>query len=541
MPKKVLLIVFIITVITVFASWFYYQRNVFSQDDLRFSVELSKDDVSLGESVDYVVSYKNNGDIRLENATLLFEYPESSFPQEMERDDVTKRGELRREVDLGDISPGEEGVLFFPARLFGKEGDYISADARISYIPRNLNVRYESQREHNLRMGSVPIDFAFDFPSNVEADKEETFRLKYESDVDYPLTDLEVRVQFPSEFEIKGSNPRMGEDNDWSISLLNRGEGGTIDIEGVLEGEPGDAKVFEALLGIWRDNTFIPIKETSRGVSIAEPLLFVTMQANESSDYVADPGDLLYYEIFFKNMSDDAMENLFVTAKLDREVIEFDEVEPLTGRFQKETGSILWNHALDSTLRSLSSGQEESVSFYAPLRDELPFDPQSRLEVDVDGVKEELVTKINTKLNIFSEIVMDSEEFDEVGPFPLLRGEESTYVVRLEVENMYTDAEDVEVSATLPRGAEITEEVYPEEEEISFDSKRREVKWEVGDLYRDTQRELLFEVVIEPQEDDLEELMSEVTVTGVDIITEKEVSSSADALLLEIEEDEEEL
>ncbi len=527
--KKIILILFIITAITVSVGWFYYERNIFSTDDVRFEI-IAPQEVRLGEVVDYKVYYKNNGDIRLEDAKLVFEYPENSFPEEEENDDIVQRGELRREVDLGNIGPGEERSIDFSARLFGKEREAIIAEAWISYIPRNLNVSYETEREHTAIITSVPINFDFEIPSSVEPEKENLFRLRYFSNVDYTLTNMEARVEFPSDFTYTGSSPKKGEDNEWNLPVLNRGEGGVIEIEGSLEGEPRDPKVFRAVLGIWRGNTFIPIKETSRGTSIARPSLFISMEANEYPDYVANPGELVYYEIFFKNIGEESMENLFLMIDLDRSVVDFEEVEPLKGRFQ--AGTLIWSHTADPYLRYLASGEEGSLSFWAKIREDLPTNPELKLDITLDRATETFVTQINTKLEVMQEVSLQSEHFEERGPFPFEEGVPTNYTVRFVAKNHFTDTEDLRVRATLPEGAKITGETYPEDMSLSFDSESREVVWDIETLEKESERELFFEVTLTP-EDDVEELISEAVITGEDMKTEKIVSGGAESLTVE--------
>lgn len=533
--KKIFLIILILTILSVAAGWFYYQRNVFSQDILRFEI-IAPEIVDLGEEVEYMIRYKNNGDIRLEEASILFEYPRNSFYGE-EDEDVIKRGEFRREIFLGDINPGEEGNITFSARLFGKEGTAVTASSWITYRPKNLNVRYETKREHTAVIGTVPITFEFEIPSTVEPEKDTFFRLRYFSNIDYPLTNLEMRMRYPSGFSFVRSTPESGEENQWSIPVLNRAEGGVIEVVGSLEGEPREPKVFSATLGMWNGNTFIPIKEISRGTSISMPSLFISVQANNSPQYVADPGELIYYEVFFKNIGTETMENLFMMIQLDRDVIDFDDVEPMNGRFQKEAGSMIWNHALEPQMRSLASGEEGKISFWVRIKDDLPRNPESKMTIVLDRAREEFSTKVNTELYLSQKVVTDNSPFESIGPFPFEEGVTSSYVVMFEAENYYTDVRDVSVKATLPPGARITGKVSPEDQSISFDSQTGEVVWSMDTLQGGTgvlrpSKKIFFEVIITPFAD-VNELISEAVIIGEDVRTEREVRAKVQPITIE--------
>lgn len=534
--KKLVLITLIITIIAAGVGWFYYQKNIFSEDVLRFEI-VAPGRADLGDMVEYILRYKNNGDIRLEDASIVFEYPRNSFPQESEDEDIIKRGDLRREIYVGDIDPGEEGSISFSARLFGKEGTVSSASAWINYRPRNLNVRYESKREHSAIIESASITFDLEIPSTVESEKETYFRLRYFSNIDHPLTNLEVRMEYPSGFTFESSSPQREEEGEWTIPVLNRAEGGVIEIVGSIEGEPREPKVFKATLGIWRGNVFIPLKEVSRGTSIAIPSLFISMQANNSPRHIANPSEFIYYELFFKNIGEETMENLFLMVQLDRDIFDFEEVEPINGRFQKEAGSIIWNHTLAPQLRYLSSGEEGSVSFWVKVDESLPRNPEGRVTVILDGAREEFTTMVNTQMALFQEIITEESPFESTGPFPLTKGVASTYTVKLEALNYYTDARDVTVKTTLPPEAKITGEIDPEESSLSFDSRTGEVVWNIENLQGGTgtmrpSKKIFFEVSIVPGEE-TEELAGEAVMRGEDTRTKEIVTAKAPAVIVD--------
>ncbi len=529
--KKIIFILIGLIIITGALGYFYYQRNIFRQDRLRFEIT-APESVKTGEEVEYLIRYRNNSDTRLENVVLLFEYPEDALPIETEEDDdITRRGGRRREVKIGELNPGEERTTSFSARFFGKEGATMEASAWIRYVPRNLAARFEAKREHVAVISEVPIDLDLQVPSAVDPNKEESFRILFSSDIDYPLTDLELRVGYPSGFNFVRSAPQTdaAARNEWSIPVLNKGDSGTVDIDGVIGGSPGDARVFNAVLGIWKEDRFITLKEVSRGTSIARSSLILDIQVNGETEYVAEAGELLHYEVFFRNIGRDTLENLFLLVDLDKDTLNMDQIEPVEGRFQEDRGVIIWSHTFDYVLQSLGSDEDGSVEFWARVKEDLPYDPEVKVEAKMERAEKSLATKVNTRLSLDRKVVREGSPFEPKGPFPFEEGEVSTYTVKWEIESLFSSMEDVVVSSRLPEGARATGEKESDRDvTLSYSSGRREVEVELEELPAGTPAEIFFEVEIDPLFDfeDEDEVLGETNVSGKDKRTQNEISGT---------------
>ncbi|GAH31413.1 unnamed protein product, partial [marine sediment metagenome] len=198
-------------------------------------------------------------------------------------------------------------VLRIRARLLGKEGEAKIAKATLSYRPKNLKARYESITTFTTVIKSVPLNFEFDLPSQTESGKELKFRLNYFSNIDYPLSNLRCKIEYPLGFEFIESTPPSLEKIEWEVPPLNKAEGGRIEIVGRLRGEVGEQKIFQAELNIWQEGEFILLKKAVKGVEIIKPALYITQQINGNPEYIANPGDSLHYEIFFKNIGEETL------------------------------------------------------------------------------------------------------------------------------------------------------------------------------------------------------------------------------------------
>src|SRR3989339_1907149 len=105
---KFAFIFLIIALVIAGVGFWYWQENVYSKDVLKLEI-LGPDKVTMGEEVEYLLKYKNNGTVRLENPLLVFEYPSGALPSGGNESRITR--------SLEEIYPGQEETLHFPARL----------------------------------------------------------------------------------------------------------------------------------------------------------------------------------------------------------------------------------------------------------------------------------------------------------------------------------------------------------------------------------------------------------------------------------------
>jgi hypothetical protein len=527
-------------VIAGIAGFYYYQRNIYSKEVLKLEI-LGPEEVNLAEEIEYIVKYKNNGNTRLESPRLIFEYPENSLVEDSQF--------LRREIQLEDIYPGEEQTLSFKGRLFGREGEGKTAKAWLSYRPKGLSARYESSTTLTTVIKKVPLTLEFDLPSKIESGKEVRFRLNYFSNADYPLSGLRIKVNYPPGFEFQSSDPAGIEDNEWEGGLLNKAEGGRIEITGRLRGEISEQKIFSAELGSWQQGEFVLLKEASRGVEIVRPQLYILQQINGNPKYVASPGELLHYEIFFKNLGQDPLTDLSLLATLKGEAFDFQTIQAPEADYEPGDNSIIWDWRRVGDLQFLPSQQEGKIEFWIMLKESWPMtgqedeNPVIRNKIYLSQAQEEFLTKINSKLELSQKSYFEDEIFGNSGPLPPKVGESTTYTVIWQAKNYYNDVKNVKVKAVLPKNVELTGRIFPQEqaERFTFDSGSRELVWNIGDLEAgrgvlSSAPNIAFQIAVTPLEGQggrQVELVGEAEISGEDSWTGKNLKTITPALSVE--------
>lgn len=535
MKRKIFTFFIISLVILVGVSFWLYQRQAFSKEILKLEI-LGPETCQAGKEIEYTVKYKNNGNIRLEELKFTFEYPEGSLLSEEQLERITK--------DLEDLYPGQEEVLKFKVRIFGKEGDIKTAKASLSYRPKNLKAFYESKSTSSTKLEALPISFGLDFPSKIVTGKETKISLNYFSNLDFPLSDLRVKIEYPQGFDFLSSKPGGLEKNEWEIKMLNKAEGGRIDVFGKISGKVGGQEVFKAQLGIWIEDKFFLLKETARGVEIVRPHLSISQRINGFSDYIASPGELLRYEIFFRNIGEEAFEELFLVARLEGPV-EFESINSEFGKISSTDRSILWDWRDIPELQYLSGGEEGKVEFWINLKRDWEIGPADknfilRNKISLSQVREEFETKINSRLEISQKGFFQDEIFGNSGPIPPRVEETTTYTIIWQLKNSYNDVKSVKARAVLPPGVKLTGKIFPEDEKqkFTFDSGSGEILWDVGDLAAGTgilspQKTLAFQIILTPSENQrglVTTLINEAKVSGEDQFTGMSLRMTASAV-----------
>ncbi len=460
-------------------GFWYWQKNNFSKDVLNFQI-LVPSEAPMGQEITYTIRWRNNGSILLENPSLTFEFPQGTIP--------SVGGPLRVTKALDDIYPGQEKTLELKARLFGAQGDVKEAKAYLTYSPKNLQASYESDTSGTTVISSVPLSFDLDLPSRMESGQPFTFTLNYFSNSDYPLANTRIKIDYPQGFTFQQASPAPIGQNEWSIGILNKGQGGRIVVKGTLQGQLQEAKNFHATFGSWDNGDYTLFKEITRGIEIAQPQIEITQLINSDNPGGVTLGDVLHYEVSFKNVSGKDLQNLFLAIQPDPNFFNFDTLNVQGATLQKSDGSLVWQASSNPQLRFLGQGEEGSVEFWIKTKDTIDLSTQGSQttnfilsdKVVLSDVSQNFETKINSKIGIDQTAYYQDEVFGNTGPLPPQAGSATTYTIIWKAQNLYNDVQNAKVKAVLPQNVQLTGKIFPEGSSLTFDSQSREIVWTIG-------------------------------------------------------------
>ncbi len=480
--SKFIKILIVFAAVLLAVGYGFWRKNIYSKEGLKLEM-IGPSQAQLGQEVEYVVKYKNNGEFRLENPTLIFYAPEFSIKDgNMYTQETIESDQL-----AGAIYPGEERSISFKMRLVGKEGDVKVAKATLTYQPKNLSARYESSTSATTVMQAVPLDLDMDLSSTVEANKDFHLRINYISNVDWLLTDLRVTIDYPLGYAFTRSTPQSLDKNEFTIPVLNKGQSGVIDVVGQISGNLNDGKVFRVKIGMWKDGQYVPLREVEKGTKIVKPTVSIRQTINGDANYVAKPGEWLHYEIYYKNISETELYNLVMVDNLEGGMYDFSTIRSDTGTFRQGDSSIVFDWKQNDKLTYLAPMDEGKVEFWIRLKDDLSSLSQPELDnkVMIGAAREDFITKISSKLEIAQKAYYNDEIFGNSGPFPPKVGKKTTYTVTWQAKNYYSDVKNVKVIATLPPEVAFDKNnVFPEDQaqKLSYDEDTRQITWTLGNM-----------------------------------------------------------
>lgn len=550
--KKIFIVLVISILIVGTISVWYLNRNSYSKETLKVEI-IGPEKIIVGDEIEYIVKFKNNGEARLEDIKLVFEYPQYSEPEE---------GFSLREVissdELETIYPGEEKTISFKGKIFGKEGETRTAKVLLSYSPNNLNTTYESQSSLTSVIKEVPLTFNFDIPSKIESNDQFDFRINYFSNMSYPVSDLIVKIYYPDGFEFISSSPSTLEKTEWELGSLNKADGGRIEIDGRLIGDVRENKIFRGEIGIWREGEFVLLKNIVQSIEIVEPSIYIIQQINNNPQYIASPGDILHYEIFFRNIGRKSLEKLFLIIKLKGDAFDFDTLKSEQGIFESGDNSVIFDWRKVSELQFLEDGEEGMVEFWIELKDGWSVDGDTGTNpviinaVYLSQARKEFITKVNSKIDLivtgYSNNISFGEEGNEVqftnsGNNPPRVGDTTTYVISWDLQNYLNDVNNVKIKAKLSDYVSLTGKIFPNNCNLTFDSNSKEIVWNVGNIEIGTgissekeKKQCVFQVSVIPTENrSVTNIIENILIEGEDQFTGGLIEQISDGLSIDSE------
>ncbi len=526
MSKKVLkwliLIALLLLIVSFFSFWF--SGSSFRDKDVNLQIE-GPTQATVGEEVVYKLKYSNNTKLKLYDMKFTFSYPQDSVVIE----EGIIQTDLHKRFSIDELGSGEKGEREFRAFIVGNKGDTKEAKVDLSFKAGDLRSLFEKRTTLSTTITSVPLALTIVAPPNVIPGQTVDYILDYRNESDNPVSDLLFEFNFPEGFVPSNSTPEPESPNKWHIDSLKKGGAGRISIRGILNGQEGETKTIQVVLKRKINDKYVDFQKASSFSILANPLLSLSILANGSTNYSANPGDELNYAIDYKNNSDFSLSGLMLSVKLDGNMYDLSTLDTKGGFFDSSSRTITWGPTNVSNFSDLKPGATGRINFYIRLKPDFNLQGSSTLFVKssvklstpnvpagMDG--SEISASANLVTNITKQPTL-TQDINSIG--------ENKFTIKWLVANPGNALNNAVITATLSEGAS-WDKVFSSNVSLGepkFDNKTRKITWEIGTIPTGTgglmpKYELQFQVSGSLSPSDL---LKNVELSGVDSVTKQSI------------------
>jgi len=514
-------------IIAVLVAVYQINKASFGEERVVIVVDGPKETRS-GKLLTYEITYDNNNRVALNGAILRINHPESFKPEEST---AYKTESLTVSlVDLGQLAGHAKGKIVFSGRAYSPKGTLMYIKANLLYTPANFNSEFSANSQIGVNVISTPMSLEIMAPQAMASGDALDYQISYKNVGAEDFENIRVKVDFPEGFTFSKANPSVSESNNiWYIGHLSAGETGKIVVSGKLQGERDNVKKVAAYIGTINQGQFVNYNEESTMTKIAASPLAISQTVNGSTNFFANAGDTLTFEIRYKNNSNLGLRNINIKENLVSQVLDYATLEMGGGAYDTDNHIIEWKAADHPALASLAPGQEGVVTFSVKVSGVIPlqnvndknFVISSIIKIDSPDIPtpiemNKIVAGNRMDIRLNSKLIFDVQGFytdaliTNAGPIPPIVGQETTYTLHLKAGNVSNDVTEAKIETTLPTGVIMTGKMYPENAGLEYNERTNIITWNLGSMkvgegILNPLREVAFQVKIKPSPDQAEE------------------------------------
>lgn len=499
-----------------------------------------------GEVLSLDVSVQNNNKTGLELVNLSVEYPDGT------KSATDMKTDLRRQSEnLGDIPVYGYSKKNIKAVLYGEEGSKKQIKVSVDYRISGSNAVFQKDKVVEIEISSSPVSIIVDSPGEIQSGKAFALKVGITSNSNNSLKNLIMKADYPPGFSFNNSDPKTSFDNNiWTLGNLNVGDVKSFLINGYLEGQDSDEKVFKFSIGTADENNpkivATNFNTYSQSLTIKKPFLNVgLMIAGETADiFPVQAGQVVKADLIWSNNLQTKIIDPEISIQLDGVALDKATVSPERGFYNSSLNQIVWNKNTDfENFTELAPGSSGRVSFsFVPSLSQISSlnplkNPEISLNISIKGnqfaestTPQEISSSISKKIRIISNAkispraVYSTGPFINTGPIPPKAEKNTTYTVYWTITNPSNDLSGVKVTSSLPSYVKWNNAVSPNSENLTYDSSNNIITWDAGYVsartgYSLPKREAAFQVTLTPtisQVGSSPYLTNEVVLEGMD-------------------------
>ena len=541
----------------IFAYYFFLGAGSSPASNGNIDIQVSgPTQVSGGDPTELQISVSNRNRAALQLSDLVITYPKGTrSPADLVTDLPNQR------ISLGTIEPGGRRLGTVSAVFSGSEGDHANVHVELEYRLPNSNSIFVASQDYVLTFVSSPLSVSVEAASETTSGQPMPITVTVSSNAQTIVRDVVLKADYPFGFTQKSSDTPPKVAGFWELGDFAPGQSKSIKIQGVLQGQKGDERIFRFTAGLRNDRSDTEVATTladfEEHVALAEPFLALSITVNKEGGeeaVVVSPGDTVNLSIQWQNNLSTPIDDAVFVASLGGILIDGTLVRSADGFYRSADNAVLWDkNTSHGALAELPPGGKGtvSVSFQIPAAAQIGNTRNPQIAVTVhaagkrvgqSGVPETLqsaatrVVKVASNIQLAAQGVYYSNPFGSTGPLPPKAGQETTYLLLYTLQNSSNKITGAKISAILPAYVRWIGVYSPGSERLTFNQTDSSVVWDIGDIAQGlgaastTPRRVAFEIGFTPSSSQVGSqpiLLSSIVLTGTDAFTGAPVSVSA--------------
>lgn len=520
-----------------FGAWFVFgQKPTVEVPKVQLQIAGNETLPVSGDS-SFRVNIKNDNSYALKDMRLELVYPSGVVYKDSVPDALGLSGNT---FELPELPSGQNASIQIRVRMQANVGDTKLVKAILRYKGGDSSAVFSLDAEKQWEVVGGGLKVEVEGPGEAGNGELISYIFRYKNESDAVIDNARLVLQVPERFVVARSEPSASIGSvTWSLGRLEISGGGSVSVFGAFDGaELGQAQVFGAELQIQgQGGGFTSQAKANFATQVKNQPITITQELQNATKTVANAGDRVSYTIKFVNNTSASLSNLKISFKVDSKVINWADVR--AEQAQISTGLVTWAPATSDQLSVIRPGERGSVQVELPILNPPVKDSSknltivSNVTVSADEIQapvkgNSLEVKIATKplLRVGVELVS--------GANPPKVGQETVYKVTLSALNTSNEVKPAKVNARLPLGASSVVGSSLNSF-VTVESSASRLTWDLGSLQAyagsfapmSTTNFLVKMVPTVAQAGEEVFLLTDITLTGTDVFTEKVLSVSA--------------
>ena len=504
--------VFFLVALLVSAALLFFGGNTISGENITITTS-GPLQVGGGEELPFRVTVANQNAVPIQSVTLIVEYPRGTQSVSEEGKDLTVERRSLETIGAGEIVNVELG-----GRVYGEENEEQEIRVRVEYRIDGSNATFEKRADPlRFKIGTSPVVLTFDTVEAVSSGQEIEMKLTVQSNAPAPITDLLVKIAYPSGFDFGDASPgAISGENTWKIARIEPGEKKEITVRGILTGHETEVRQFTATAGVAGDNgsyelsSQLAASRTDVAVEKAFLNLGVRINGNTEDTVVIGKDETATIDIDFTNSLDAAIYDGDVIATLDGNALGKFNINPQGGFYDSSNNTIRWIGAEEDSLKEIVPGETSSLRFTISPKNNTSSGLEFKLSVaakgnrifesrpteEIKGTAERTI-RIESIPELGGDVYHSTGPFTNSGPTPPVAETTTQYTLTLRATAGANDMTGAEVTTTLPQYVNWLDLVTVGDV-VSYNTETRVLKWTIGDLDAGETEDMSMQISFKP-------------------------------------------